>query len=149
MRARKYLVAAALPVLFVTPALAGGPVSTFYGLAAGCSGFLATVTQCAYQDVKGNHNIAVTKQETVHFGKKHSVQLAITLQDGNGNKAYTGQNGSNQVAVTIQSGDNNGAFTYQQGHNQAAAIVEVGNGQWAAISNIGDNTATAVVLYND
>jgi hypothetical protein len=150
MRARMYLVAAALPVLLASPAEAGGPVGIgLLGLTLSCAGSSSTVTQCAYQGVRGDNNLAVTQQTTATSTRRHhSLQLAITLQDGNGNTAFTGQLGKNQVALTVQEGNDNEAFTYQEGKNQASITVQNGTGQWAATSSIGDNTLTAVVMSN-
>jgi len=106
----------------------------------------APTTQCASQLTRGNGNKARIDQSTTTFG---SLQLAGQGQDGNNNRAYTGQNGSNQVALTIQDGNNNGSFTHQEGAFQASVTVQTGNGNWAGTSSIGTGTATLIVQQNN
>lgn len=143
---RTLLTLMAVMALGAPSVLAGGSGLQIWMLAKHC-GHGAVSSQCAYQTVTGNHNIAVTEQFTSMHGKKHrSVQFSLTKQHGDDNKAYTGQFGQNQVSTTSQNGNDNGAYTYQEGKHQASQTSETGNGQWSSTSSIGDHTTTSVVL---
>jgi hypothetical protein len=100
--------------------------------------------QCAFNVTHNNSNKARIDQDQWGPG----VQFGLQFQDGNNNRAYTGQKGTDEVAVTIQKGNDNGAFTHQEGTGQISVTVQNGTGLWAGTSSIGDGTITAVSQTN-
>lgn len=146
MIGRSALAGAAFVLLGASSAFAGSPMA-FWMFQKACPE--GSQSQCALQFTFGNGNKATTDQWEF---KKHSHQLAVTVQKGDDNIAFTGQVGtkswSNQGSLTIQEGDNNHAFTYQDGGNNYSKTVQDGNGTWAASSSIGVGTYTNVTVSN-
>jgi len=116
--------------------------------AASCPIFLSFFSrvQCAYQFTTGEGNKARISQNQV--GHTTGLQLAIQVQDGDNNNAYTGQKGTNEVALTVQAGDNNTAGTHQNGTNLAAVTIQSGNGNWSSTSMNGNGAVSIGVQSN-
>jgi hypothetical protein len=135
----RFLIAGATIVALGAPAAQAAPA---------CPIFLAffSKVQCAFQDTTGNGNSAVIHQDQRGYSK--GLNLAIQIQDGDNNRAYTGQKGTNEVALTIQNGDNNTAGTHQQGTELAAVTVQSGNGMWSSTSMNGNGAVSIGVQAN-
>ncbi len=155
MFARLAFTTAALVAVSVVPASADPRAILLFAIK--CLTSDAVVTQCEYQTVKGDRNIAIIKQKVVYSGDGDDRlrQLGVNYQDGDDNVAYIEQHSSsdgNQIAFSAQIGNDNKAFTYQegvaQGSDQFSGTVQVGTGHWAATSSIGDNTETFVYQEN-
>lgn len=141
-------IAGATMVALSTAPVVAGPVNIL-GLALACVLSQAQTTQCAIQHVEdGDGNAAWTRQTYVQHSSGNSLQLGVTVQNGNGNRSFIGQYGEDQVALSLQSGNDNGSFTHQEGEDQLSATVQLGDGHWAGTSSIGEDTATVVVQTN-
>ena len=146
MLVRLVIAGVALATLSTAPVVAGPNI---LGVALACAFSPAQTKQCAFQHVEnGDRNTARTRQTYVQHSPGSSLQLGVTVQNGDDNWAYTGQNGEDQIAVTIQSGNENTSFTHQSGEDQFSATVQIGDGHWAGTSSIGDDTATVIVQTN-
>jgi hypothetical protein len=150
MLGRIVLTGAAIAALGVGPALAGPPILPLILGAKHCfeSAQTALVTMCAFQTAEGDRNKATTKQTTEYSGNGHSLQLAITYQDGDDNRSHTEQVGEDQFSLTAQVGNGNSAYTYQKGSDQFSGTIQKGDGNWAATSSIGNDTHTFVYQSN-
>lgn len=149
MFGRLVLAGAAALALGVSPVLAGGPsILPALLLAKDCFKSDAAQVQCAIQVAKGNRNDAATTQWTRSHGHGQSLQLGVTIQDGNDNRALTRQIGKDQLALTVQKGDDNSSYVNQVGKDQISANVQVGNGHWAANSSIGEKSHSFIVQSN-
>jgi hypothetical protein len=116
--------------------------------AASCPIFLSFFArvQCAYQFTTGHGNKARISQDQT--GHTNGLQLAIQVQDGDNNNAYTGQKGTNEVALTVQDGNNNTAGTHQDGTNLASVTVQSGNGMWSTTGMSGNGGLVTSVQSN-
>jgi hypothetical protein len=149
MLGRLALAGAAALALGVSSASAGGPsILPILFLAKDCFKSNAVQVQCAYQTAKGDRNKAFTKQSTVYSGHGKSLQLGITYQDGNDNRAHTEQYGEDQVALTVQKGDDNSSFIGQKGEDQLSVTVQLGDGHWAASAMKGEDAHSVIVQTN-
>jgi hypothetical protein len=135
----RFIIAGATIVALGAPAVQAAPA---------CPIFLSffSKVQCSFQETTGNGNSALIKQDQRGFNR--GLQLAIQIQHGDNNVAYTGQKGTNDVALTVQNGDNNTAGTHQEGTNLAAVTVQTGNNGWSTIGQSGNGGTAAVVQDN-
>jgi len=132
----RFLIAGATIVALGAPAAQAAPFCPFF----------QPKVQCALLITHGNGNWSAVKQNQVGFST--GLNLAIQIQNGDNNKAYTGQKGTNEVAVTFQNGDNNTAGTHEQGTNLVAVTVQSGNGMWSSTSMNGDGAVSIGVQSN-
>lgn len=139
---RALLMGAAMLSTGASSALAGPGMFPFWHLLRTCS-HAAPATQCAVQYASGDNNTAHTSQ-TMDSVVGH--QTALTVQLGNGNKAYTTQIGTDEKSLTIQNGNNNYASTYQNGSDLHAKTVQNGDGHWSMISQVGDGGNAQVTI---
>ena len=103
----------------------------------------------AYQDQLGDKNESEILQSGLfnngmECGENYG---AITIQEGNGNRAEISQNGSNNCAVIHQSGNYNEASIAQLNNNNFASIGQYGNCNTADISQTGGNNIGLVEQY--
>jgi hypothetical protein len=150
LRHRHLLITGAAFALWSTAASAAPAVLPIFFFAKDCVHKAQHIdqVQCAIQVVEGDRNKIMTKQTTVYSGHGRSLQLAITYQDGDGNRAHTEQIGEDQFSLTAQVGNGNSAYTFQKGDDQFSTTIQKGDGQWAATSSIGHDTSTSVYQSN-
>src|SRR5688572_16284870 len=136
MLGRTATAAVAILAMGMSSAVAGGPsILPILLLAKDCFKSPAVQVQCAIQTAKGDRNTAVTLQST---RRAWSLQLGVTVQDGNDNNAYTRQYGKDQLALTVQKGDNNVSYISQKGEKQLAVTVQKGDGHWSVTAMKGE-----------
>jgi len=125
----RFLIAGATIVALGAPAAQAAPA---------CPIFLSLFSkvQCALVATTGNGNTSVVRQD--QRGHSAGLNLAVQLQNGDNNNAFTGQKGTNEIAVTIQDGNRNTAGTHQEGTNLAAVTVQSGNGLWSTTGMAGN-----------
>jgi len=136
----RFLAAGVAIVALGVPAVQAAPA---------CPIFLSffSKVQCAFLVTTGNGNSSVVKQNQVGFST--GLNLAIQFQDGDDNRAYTGQKGTNEVALTAQTGNGNTAGTHQLGTNIAAVTVQTGTGNMWSTTGMSGNGGVVTSLQSN